>query len=178
MDGNIFTINWIVVTGPESSGKTTLATAIAKKYNGVIVQEYAREYLEKLNGRYNKSDLLEIARGQINLEIITQASNPALIISDTDLLTIKIWSEYKYESCDQSIIEHWSDFVANKFYILTNPDFDWEYDPLRENPIDQQVLYEMYKTNLEKVNAHYITVQGSHKERMTQVDQAMSVLTK
>ena len=37
----------IVLFGPESTGKTTLAKQLAKHYNTVWVPEYAREYLQK-----------------------------------------------------------------------------------------------------------------------------------
>ena len=54
----------IVFTGPECSGKTTFSQLIAKKYNAPLVQEYAREYLNKLQHPYGYNDLLKIAKGQ------------------------------------------------------------------------------------------------------------------
>ena len=53
----------IVVTGPESTGKSTLCEQLAKKYNTTWVPEYAREYLLKLGRPYTYDDLLIIARG-------------------------------------------------------------------------------------------------------------------
>ena len=38
----------IIITGPESSGKTTLCNALSKHFNLPFSKEYAREYLEKL----------------------------------------------------------------------------------------------------------------------------------
>ena len=40
----------IAVTGPESSGKSTLSSSLASLVNGVLIPEYAREYLTKTNG--------------------------------------------------------------------------------------------------------------------------------
>jgi nicotinamide riboside kinase len=50
----------ILVTGPESSGKTTLALNLAWALDGVYVAEAARDYLEERKGDYNEADLPEI----------------------------------------------------------------------------------------------------------------------
>ena len=52
----------IAITGPESCGKTTLSKALKKHYKeSILVPEFAREYLHKLNSKYQYSDLLNIA---------------------------------------------------------------------------------------------------------------------
>ena len=84
----------IIVTGPENSGKTTLCKALSEHFNIHFSEEYARGYIDKLDRTYTQTDLLEIAKGQL-----TSEQNAQLL--DTDLITIKIWSEYKYGSCDQ-----------------------------------------------------------------------------
>ena len=47
----------IIVTGPESSGKTTLCKEISNQFNIPFTTEYAREYLEKKGVNYNQSEL-------------------------------------------------------------------------------------------------------------------------
>ena len=62
----------IVLFGPESTGKTTLSIQLAKHYNTVWVEEFARLYLQEVWNNEQRtcelSDILPIARGQINLE--------------------------------------------------------------------------------------------------------------
>ena len=90
----------IIITGPESSGKTTLAKALAAHFKTVSVPEFAREYIDQLGRPYVESDLLEIAKGQLRLEneMAKRASN--FLFCDTDLITIKIWALDKFGKCD------------------------------------------------------------------------------
>ena len=94
----------IVLFGPESSGKTTLAKQIAEKYGVPWVPEYAREYLQNKWDNEGKvcqpDDLIPIAIGQIDLEnkAIDQAekSDSPFIVCDTDLLETLVYSEVYY----------------------------------------------------------------------------------
>ena len=58
-------MNKIIITGPESSGKTTLCENLSQHFKLSFSKEFARFYLEKNGGNYNQSDLLEIAKGQL-----------------------------------------------------------------------------------------------------------------
>ena len=94
----------IIVTGPESSGKTTLCKALSEHYNLPFTKEFAREYLTDLGKNYLQEDLLEIAKGQLEDEqLIT--NNQQISLHDTDLITLKIWSDYKYGNCTNWILE-------------------------------------------------------------------------
>ena len=129
-------VKHIVITGPESSGKTTLTKALAKELNMGYTEEYAREYLNN-NSNYSQKDLLLIAQGQLLEE---KANLNPTAIHDTDLITIKIWSEYKYNYCDPWIINQIEQQKSeNRLYLLCKPDIIWEIDPLRENPSNMVV---------------------------------------
>jgi len=147
----------IIITGPESSGKTTLCKALSKHFNLPFSKEYAREYLEKLNRNYNQDDLLKIAKGQLKSEQNTQ-------LLDTDLITIKIWSEYKYGSCDNWILDQIEKQKTEKrIYLLCKPDIPWEADPLRENPNDREELFEIYKKEIESLEHDYFIVDAANR---------------
>ena len=51
----------VVITGPESSGKSVLAGELAAFFGAPLVQEYARTYLEQRQGAYVQDDLLAVA---------------------------------------------------------------------------------------------------------------------
>ena len=147
----------IIVTGPESSGKTTLCKALSKHFNLPFSKEYAREYLYTLNRDYNQEDLLKIAKGQLKSEQNTQ-------LLDTDLITIKMWSEYKYGSCDKWILSQIKKQKSeNRFYLLCKPDIPWESDPLRENPNDREELFEIYKKEIASLGHDYFVVEGENR---------------
>jgi len=147
----------IIVTGPESSGKTTLCKALSTHFEIPFTEEYAREYLNNLEGDYTQSHLLEIAKEQLLSEHNTQ-------ILDTDLITIKIWSNYKYGNCDKWILKQIEKQKAEKrFYLLCKDDIPWEEDPQRENPNDRVELFEIYKQELDNLGHNYFMVEGKNR---------------
>ena len=147
----------IIVTGPESSGKTTLCKALSTHFEIPFTEEYAREYLNNLERDYAQSHLLEIAKGQLLSEHNAQ-------ILDTDLITIKIWSEYKYGNCNQWIIEQIEKQKTEKrFYLLCKADIPWEGDPQRENSNDRVELFELYKQELDNLGHDYFIVKGGNR---------------
>ena len=144
----------IIITGSESSGKTTLCKALSKHFNLPFSKEFAREYLDQLGRNYKKDDLLKIAKGQLLSELNSQ-------LLDTDLITIKIWSEYKYGNCDKWILEQIKKEKKEKrFYLLCRPDIPWEADRQRENPKDKEKLFKIYKKELENLGHDYFVVEG------------------
>lgn len=155
-------IHTIVFTGPESSGKSTLAEWLANEYNLPLVTEYAREYLSEKSS-YNEEDVQEIAKVQQSREAATRAKYPC-IICDTDLLTIKIWLQVKYDSALTCSID-----VAGKLYVLCTPDIPWEPDPLREDEHNRAALYRIHEEELLIKNALFVKVHGSLKNRKLRI---------
>lgn len=165
----------IVFTGPESTGKTTLSEAIAKKYNATLLKEYARVYLNEIDRKYSQSDLKEIAEGQIITEQIASEKEQKLLVLDTDLITIKIWSEYKYKNCDDWIIKQVHKHTYD-MYFLCYPDIPWEKDTLRENPNDREEIYKIYFRELNLLNRKFIEVKGNLPTRIEQVSKVIDKL--
>jgi NadR type nicotinamide-nucleotide adenylyltransferase len=155
----------IVLTGPESSGKTTLAKQLAGHFGTVWVPEFARGFLEKLGRPYQEADLLEIAKGQVASEDECAKKNTGPLFLDTSLEVVKIWSEVVFGRCHPLIKEHLHNRLPD-LYLLCRPDLPWEPDPLRENPGDRQVLFDLYLHELTGLGVHFIEINGMGKERI------------
>lgn len=155
----------IAVTGPESTGKSMLAESLAKHFNTVWVPEYARAYLQYLNRPYEYSDILNIAKGQLSSEKMMEIKANKLLFCDTECIVTKIWSEFKYHRCDPWIIAQITDHPYD-LYLLCDVDLPWEYDPLREHPEERNVLFDLYKRELELHDLNYSIVSGLGQSRM------------
>lgn len=156
-------ISKIVFTGPESSGKSTLAKKIADELSLPLVEEYARTYLEIHGLKYTESDVNQIGIGQEKMENDLASKYP-LIILDTDWTVIEIWKNVKYGT---STLLNKS--ITDKLYLLCYPDVPWEYDEMRENPEDRVSLFKRYQSLLEEIGAEYIVLKGDVEQRTKDV---------
>jgi len=140
----------IVITGPESSGKSTLANRLQEKYEIPVVPEFARLYLEQKGGKYDFTDLEKIAFCQ-NLQEQEKHNSFPLIICDTDLITIEIWAIEKYGKGLSLDLPN----QDKKHYLLCMPDIEWTPDPLRENPNDRDRVFNIYEKYLKQKGLSY-----------------------
>ena len=149
-------------TGPESSGKTTLSKAIAEKIQANYYPEFSREYLNKRNGTYTKKDLDEIALGQF--EFINQIDKKNQVY-DTEMFVIQIWSEFKYHSCSELILNLVQQQQIDH-YFLCSPDIPYEEDPLRECPEHRDELFDIYLNKLKTYKVPFSIIKGTPSERI------------
>jgi len=169
-----------VLTGPESSGKTTLASTLANSWSAPLVLEQARIYLEVKTTdpdfHYHPADLLAIAKQQITSEQEALRQKPNHLVCDTDLLVLIIWSEVKFGKCDNWILEKFQQSLtaSPRHYILCDWQIPWQPDPLRENPEDREQLFRLYQTKMKEYGILYTAVSGSTMQRFNQV-QAVSL---
>ena len=133
----------------------------------VWVPEYARSYLENINRPYVEDDLLSIAHGQIESEdkLLPSASN--ILVCDTDLYVLKVWSEHKYHRCDKWIMEQ---IAKRKYdlYLLTYIDIDWGEDPQREYPsvAMRTYFYNIYLDLIQNSNVPWVDIRGDENTRL------------
>jgi NadR type nicotinamide-nucleotide adenylyltransferase len=159
----------IVVTGPESTGKSTLCEQLAENYNTGWVPEYAREYLMKLGRPYTYDDLLIIAKGQLDQEDrITALLKKPLVFIDTDMYVMKVWCEYVFGKCHSFILD---EIVKRKYdvYLLCNTDLAWVADELREypDPETRERLYFMYKDIMINQSTPWYDIKGDCEHRLS-----------
>ena len=160
----------VCVLGPECTGKTALSKFLSQHFNTAWVEEYARAYLNKLGRPYQQHDLTKIAHGQLRMEDEWIHDAKGVLICDTNLIVIKIWSEVKYGHCDPNILEQLAERKYDLF-LLTYVDVPWENDPLREHPERREELYQMYLTELKQQQTPFVEIKGpSALRQQTAVD--------
>ena len=158
----------IIVTGPESAGKTTLTLQLAHQLNAPWNAEVARTYLEAINRPYNEEDVLSIAKLQLfNINAVNKKAAP-IHVFDTSLLVMKIWLQEKYNKT-VTWIEEALQNDANELYVLCQPDIPWQPDPLRENEHDRDRLFAIYEKELKRLGKRYVVVSGDPDERVAAV---------
>jgi nicotinamide riboside kinase len=163
----------IITTGPESCGKTTLADQLSETLYAPLVSEVARDYLNDCYRhnpayQYQQHDLLAIARLQHTRELQALAAKPAYLVCDTDLLVIVIWSEVVFGGCPDEISAMLENTIATteRTYLLCDHHIPWQYDPLRENPFDRDILFARYLAKLGSLGANFIITYGNEGERL------------
>lgn len=160
----------IVAIGPESTGKSTLCTSLARYFSAPLCPEYAREYLKQNGKNYTYDDLLRIAIGQVKLEdeiIQYNTGQPEYYFIDTDLYVLKVWSEYVFGKCHPFILEQIA-IRKYDFYLLCNTDLPWVEDELREYPDEARriELFHIYKDLLTQQSTPWIIIEGDETARL------------
>ncbi len=155
----------IVLTGPESTGKSSLSKYLANYYNTNSCGEYAREYVERLKRHYTYKDVETIAKRQIVLEEQMLKKANKILFVDTSLIITKIWFKIAYNQIPKWFNQKLQETLAD-FYLLCNTETEWKYDPVRENGGEmREILFQKYKKELELYNVDFEIVSGSWEER-------------
>lgn len=150
----------IVITGAESTGKSTLTERLANHFGVPFIPEIAREYVENLNRKYTYSDVENIAKMQIEQFNGITRSNAPYIFVDTWLIVSKIWFEFVYNQIPDWLINEIQKTKIDLF-LICDIDLPWIYDPIRENGGEnRKILQNKYIENITKFNFDYKIVSG------------------
>lgn len=162
----------IAITGPESTGKTSLSIQLAELYETAYVPEYARQYLDQNGMKYTYEDVLKMAKGQIELEQQTLARANEILFADTELIVYKVWLDFYQWEVPKWLTDH---ITNNPFdlYLLTDIDIPWVADGQRDRPNDREILFYKFQEELESMDAHYGIVSGLGALR---IDNAISTI--
>ena len=167
----------ILILGPESTGKSTLAEKLAEHYSEPWVPEVAREYLEQLDRPYGYDDLLQIGRQQMQLEDEMAAGAKNHLFCDTDLRVIQVWSQHRFGKVDPWVLEE----ITRRTYdliLLCAPDLPWQEDPLREHPELEmrQQFFDVYQQLAQASGFPWALISGDTAERLSTAIQEVNYL--
>ena len=158
------------IIGPESSGKSTLCEYLAKRYDGILVPEYARTFVEqKGSTEVTFDELCHIARHQIeelkrtaNSQQLIANSQQPIAFFDTELIITKVWFDYAFGQVPEWLNENIHRYPMD-VYLLTYPDLPWIPDPARYNGSDdiRRELFNRYESEIQALDIPYYIIKHS-----------------
>jgi NadR type nicotinamide-nucleotide adenylyltransferase len=159
----------VALLGAESSGKSTLAAALASHYGTLWVPEYLREFVDTMGRVPKEEDQAGIARTQMERENAAALSASRFLFCDTTPLMTALYSRWYWGRVDAqlALLERRHDYA---YTVVTAPDSPWEADGLqRESEAVRQTIHEQVLQVLEERAIPYLLVSGSLQQRMLQV---------
>lgn len=172
--GGVFGPRRLILTGPESTGKSTLAVRLAAHFRVPLVPEFARAYIQDKLLRCGRNCALEdvpmIAWGQQAAEerALAQAQG-GFVICDTDVLTIRIWSECFFDAVPPELdplLERLKPRLKQDLYLLTDIDVPWVADGIRDRPGDRAGQMALFQMRLAEMGCQTILISGGWEERL------------
>lgn len=166
----------IVVTGPESTGKTTLATAVALRLGAPMLAEAARAYAEArlAEGRgLTAEDAEPIARAAIAAEDAVFAASPGLVVLDTDLVSTVLYTRHYYGPAP-SWMEAEARARRGDLYLLCDVDLPWAADGVRDRPTNRPAMHALFVATLREFGCTVALVDGRGTERIERALRAIA----
>ncbi|RKX33660.1 MAG: ATPase [Verrucomicrobia bacterium] len=173
-------IKRIVIYGPESTGKSVLAEALASHYNEPWSREYVRQYWLEHDGVITADSLEAIGTGQRSGEERAIAQAGKLVFCDTDLLTCRIWNDLLFAGhCPDWVrAEGNARALGAALYLFCDNDLPWKSDPMRSFPDEsgQRMCRRLWQEALEELGVGFVLIQGTGEERLAKAIEAAAPL--
>ena len=160
-------VDRIALLGGESTGKTTLAAALAKALDTHWAAEYGRELWESKRGKLTYPDMLTIAQTQIAREQHLSASARRFLICDSTPLTTLFYSLALFDRAEPEL-----SLLAERHYaqvFLCAADFEFVQDGTRRDNDFRLFQQRWYQQQLTARGIPYTILRGNIEQRVQQV---------
>ena len=164
MDPYMAATRRVVLIGPESTGKTTLAAELAAAFDAPWTPESARLIAETSPQPLSAATIEPIAHRCIALEDMALASHPPLLIRDTDLVSTVVYAHHYYQTCP-AWIDAEAEARLGDLYLLCAPDLPWTADGIRDRRDSRDSLFEDFQQELARRGARTVVIRGTGSAR-------------
>ncbi len=162
----------VVLTGPESSGKTSLAVHLSAAFSAPWIAEASRRFVESDPTPLSALTVEPIARLAMAMDDEARAAAPPLLIHDTDLVSTVVYARHYYGDCPPWILAEAKRRRAD-LYLLCLPDLPWEADGVRDRPTQRTELLEQFRETLQAIEADYTVIGGLGDARRRAAESAL-----
>jgi HTH-type transcriptional regulator, transcriptional repressor of NAD biosynthesis genes len=157
----------ICLLGGESSGKSTLAEALAERLETAFVPEYGRELWTAKKGLLAYDDMVDIARRQIEREHSAAQRSHRYLVCDTSALTTLFYSLDMFGQAHTALEE--MALRPYDFYVLCAPDFEFVQDGTRRDSAFRQRQHAWYLEQLNHRGVRHLLAEGSLGARVERI---------
>jgi NadR type nicotinamide-nucleotide adenylyltransferase len=165
----------VVVTGSESTGKTTLAGRLAAHYGTARVPEFSRAYAESIARPLTREDVKPIARGQLAAERQAETTADRLIVLDTDVLSTLVYGDHYYGHAPQWIADELRSNPAG-LYLLCDIDAPWVPDPARDRGHLRLEMHARFAEAVRRTGVPCVAIRGDWEQRFRSAVAAVDAL--
>lgn len=172
----------IAIVGPESTGKTTLAAFLARRYETTWSPEYLRAFVDRrialrpVAPLVERRDVRTIALGQVSSEDRAIRRARGIVFHDTNLLTSVVYYEHYFDKVRPAWLEALLNRRPPDLYLLTDIDVPWVSDPQRDRPRSRRALYRAFRAELLRRHSPFVRIFGGWKERRARAVRAVDRL--
>ncbi len=167
-------VNTVVLMGAESTGKTTLAAALAKHYNTIWAAEYLRLFVDKKGALPEEADVHAIARGHLDLVASLHSEAHGVLFVDTDLFTTCVYQRIYFGECPSSI-ERAAKRHQSGLYLFMKPDIPWIPDPgQRASPEERLRSHALLMAEAKTHSLNIVPICGTQDQRLSTAIKAVN----
>ncbi len=172
----------VVLFGPESTGKSSLAEHLAGEFGEPWSREYVRGFWDAHDGRITAADLDVIGRGQVSGEEAAAAAARRVVFHDTDLLTCRLWDDLLFPGACPAWVRAEGDARARAvdLYLFCDADLPWEPDPQRCFPDEagRRACRDLFLQTLRALGVEPVMIAGDRAERRATAAAAVRAILK
>ncbi len=161
------TVRRMALLGGESSGKTTLARALAHRLTTVFVPEYGRQLWEELRETLSETQLLHVAQTQVAWEDEHARRAQGWLICDTTALTTLQYCLHDHGHAPPELRS-----LAQRRYdlfVMCEPDFEFVQDGCRRDDDFRAQQHDWTLRQLAGMKVTPVSVRGTVAQRVDQV---------